>query len=125
MPPADLLIPFFVASAIFACVPGPSMFYTAAQTMASGRRAGWYSAIGFHLAGFGHIAAAAFGVSILLQMIPMLFIVMQAVGAAYLIWLGVKYLMGRAPLIQPGNSVPNLQATKTLRESIGAMRGIG
>jgi hypothetical protein len=70
MPPADLLIPFFVASAIFACVPGPSMFYTAAQTMASGRRAGWYSAIGFHLAGFGHIAAAAFGVSILLQMIP-------------------------------------------------------
>lgn len=94
------------------------MFYAAAQTMASGRRAGWYSAIGFHLAGFGHIAAAAFGVSILLQMIPTLFIIMQAVGAAYLIWLGVKYLMGRAPLIQAGNPVPDLQATKALKDSI-------
>jgi threonine/homoserine/homoserine lactone efflux protein len=57
--------------------------------MASGRLAGWYAAIGFHLAGFGHIAAATFGVTILLQMIPALFVIMKAVGAAYLIWLGV------------------------------------
>lgn len=118
MPPADLLIPFFVASAIFACVPGPGMFYAAAQTMASGRRAGWYSAVGFHLAGFGHIATAAFGISILLQMIPTLFVVMKAVGAAYLIWLGVKYLMGRTPLIQSSNPVPNLHAAKALKDSI-------
>lgn len=118
MPPADLLIPFFVASAIFACVPGPGMFYAAAQTMASGRRAGWYSAIGFHLAGFGHIAATAFGVSVLFKMIPTLFIIMKAVGAAYLIWLGVNYLTGRAPLIQPGNPLSNLQAAKALKDSI-------
>ena len=72
---------FFVASAIFACVPGPGMFYAAAQTMASGRRSGWYAAVGFHLAGLGHIAAAAFGVSILLQTIPTLVIVMKVVGA--------------------------------------------
>ncbi len=118
MPPAELLIPFFVASAIFACVPGPGMFYTAAQTMALGRRAGWYSAIGFHLAGFGHIAAAAFGVSILIQMIPTLFIVMKVVGAAYLIWLGIKYLMGRTPLIQSGNPHPNPKVAKALKDSI-------
>lgn len=93
------------------------MFYAAAQTMASGRRSGWYAAVGFHLAGLGHIAAAAFGVSILLQMVPTLFIVMKAVGAGYLIWLGIKYLMRRTPL-HPHHSVPNPQATKALKDSI-------
>lgn len=117
VPPAELLVPFFVASAIFACVPGPGMFYAAAQTMASGRRSGWCAAVGFHLAGLGHIAAAAFGVSILLQMIPTLFIVMKVVGAGYLIWLGIKYLMRRTPL-HSHDSVPNLQATKALKDSI-------
>ena len=80
MPSADLLIPFFLASAVFACVPGPGMFYAAAQTLASGRKAGWWSALGFHIAGFGHVAAAAFGVSALLAVVPALFTVMKLVG---------------------------------------------
>jgi threonine/homoserine/homoserine lactone efflux protein len=94
------------------------MLYTAAQTMALGRRAGWYSAIGFHLAGFGHIVAAAFGVSILLQMIPTLLIVMKIVGAAYLIWLGINYLTGRTPLIQSGNPYSSPKVAKALKDSI-------
>jgi threonine/homoserine/homoserine lactone efflux protein len=85
--------------------------------MASGRRSGWYAAVGFHLAGLGHIAAAAFGVSILLQMIPTLFVVMKMVGAGYLIWLGTKYLMRRTPL-HPHNAVRNLQAREALKDSI-------
>ncbi|HUG62679.1 MAG TPA: LysE family translocator [Methylomirabilota bacterium] len=120
MPSSDLLIPFFVATAIFACVPGPGMFYAAAQTMALGRRAGWYSAAGFHIAGFAHIAAAALGVSVLLQVTPGLFAVMKLAGAAYLIWLGVRYLVGRAPLIAPGGVGPGRAAGKALRDSIVA-----
>lgn len=118
MPPADLLIPFFIASAIFACVPGPGMFYAAAQTLALGRRAGWYSALGFHLAGFGHIAAAAFGVSVLLQIVPGLFTAMKLVGAAYLIWLGIKYLRNPAPVVATIGSAANLTAGRALRDSI-------
>ena len=117
MPPADLLLPFFIASAIFACVPGPGMLYAAAQTMASGRRSGWYAALGFHLAGLGHIAAAAFGVSILLQVIPTLFALMKLVGAGYLIWLGIRYLLRPAPLHAPGPA-PDLRAAKALKDSI-------
>ncbi len=80
------------------------MLYALAQTTASGRRAGWYATIGFHLAGFGHIAAAAFGITILLQMLPALFVIVKALGAFYLIWLGVRYLTGQAPLAGPDNS---------------------
>lgn len=118
MPSADFLIPFFVASAIFACVPGPGMFYAAAQTLASGRRSGWYAAVGFHLAGLGHIAAAALGVSMLLQVTPALFMVMKTAGAAYLIWLGISYLMRQTSPIHPQNAVPTLRARKALKDSI-------
>lgn len=95
MPPPDLLIPFFLASALFACVPGSSMIYAATRTIAGGRRAGWWSALGFHLAGTCHVAAAAFGVSALLTAVPALFVAMKLAGAAYLVWLGIGML--RAP----------------------------
>lgn len=118
MPSADLLIPFFLASAVFACVPGPGMFYAAAQTLASGRKAGWWSALGFHIAGLGHVAAAAFGVSTLLAVVPALFTVMKLVGAAYLIWLGIKYLRGARLLVSAPRKPPAPTARKALRDSV-------
>jgi threonine/homoserine/homoserine lactone efflux protein len=118
MPSADLLIPFFLASAVFACVPGPGMFYAAAQTLASGRKAGWWSALGFHIAGLGQVAAAAFGVSTLLAVVPTLFTVMKLVGAAYLIWLGIKYLRGGRSLISAPRKPPAPTARKALRDSV-------
>jgi threonine/homoserine/homoserine lactone efflux protein len=118
VPSADLLIPFFLASAVFACVPGPGMFYAAAQTLASGRKAGWWSALGFHIAGLGHVAAAAFGVSALLAVVPTLFTVMKLVGAAYLIWLGIKSLRGARSLVSAPRKPPAPTARKALRDSV-------
>lgn len=116
MPSIELLIPFLVTSAIFACVPGPGMLYAAGQTMALGRRAGWYSALGFHLAGSGHIAATALGITVLLQQLPELFVAMKMIGALYLIWLGVRYLRARTPLTLAG-AVPRPPG-KALRDSV-------
>ncbi len=118
MPSAEILIPFFLASAVFACVPGPGMLYAAAQTLALGRRAGWWSGAGFHLAGLGHIGAAAFGVSALLAVVPQLFTAMKLVGAAYLIWLGLKYLRGAKPLASPSRATAAPTARKALRDSL-------
>ncbi|MEX0923583.1 MAG: LysE family translocator [Rhodovibrionaceae bacterium] len=98
MPSTELLLPFFVATAIFACVPGPGMFYAAAQTIARGRRAGWHSALGLHLAGYAHVAAAACGLAVLLEAVPVLYAAVKLLGAAYLIWLGVKLFTSRAEL---------------------------
>ena len=118
MPPADLLIPFFVASALLAFIPGPGMVYAAAQTIASGRRSGWYAAAGFHLVGLGHITAAAFGVSMILQVTPMLFLVMKMAGATYLIWVGISYLMRRSSPIPTQKTVSTPGAGKALKDSI-------
>jgi threonine/homoserine/homoserine lactone efflux protein len=90
------------------------MFYAAAQTLASGRRAGWWSALGFHIAGLGHVIAAAFGVSTLLAVVPTLFTVMKLVGAAYLIWLGIKYLIAARLL----GSAPRKPPARTVRKAL-------
>lgn len=117
MPGPELLVPFFIASAVFACVPGPGMLYAAAQTMALGRRAGWLSALGFHLAGFVHIAAAAFGLAVLLAAIPPLFTAVKLAGAAYLIWLGVKHL--RSPAAVEPRPVSAAKApARALRDAV-------
>lgn len=36
MPSAELLIALFLATAVFACLLGPAMLYTAARTVAGG-----------------------------------------------------------------------------------------
>lgn len=118
MPPFELLLPFFVASAVFACVPGPGMFYAAAQTMAHGRRAGWLSAVGFHLGGFVHIMAAALGVAILLETVPALYVIVKLLGAMYLVWLGVGYFTGSSKSNAAGFAARHKSDCRALLDSI-------
>lgn len=94
------------------------MLYAAAQTLSLGRRAGWWSALGFHIAGLGHVAAAALGISALLALTPTLFTAMKLFGAAYLIWMGIRYLKSPdLPLVGTGK-VTQPSVRKALRDSV-------
>jgi len=90
VPSFEVLLPFFVAIAIFAYIPGPAMIYATAQTIAWGNSAGLMAALGIHLGGYFHVFAAAAGLAILFQLVPALYTAFKFVGAAYLIWLGIK-----------------------------------
>lgn len=92
MPPVELLIAFFIATSIFAYMPGPSTLYTAAQTIARGKKAGWFAAIGIHVGGYVHVLAAALGLAVLFETIPVLYVILKFGGAAYLIWMGFKMI---------------------------------
>jgi threonine/homoserine/homoserine lactone efflux protein len=118
VPSSELLLPFFIASAAFACVPGPGMFYAAAQTIAHGRRAGWLSAIGFHLGGFVHITAAAFGMAVLLKTVPALYVIVKLLGAIYLVWLGISYFIGSNETSSAASAAGRKSSRKALRDSI-------
>ncbi len=98
MPNFEVLIAFFIATTVFAYMPGPAMLYAAAQTMALGRRAGWFAALGIHVGGYAHVAAAALGLAVLFEAVPTLYIALKIVGAAYLIWLGCKLFIGKSSL---------------------------
>jgi threonine/homoserine/homoserine lactone efflux protein len=90
MPGLDLLIPFAIATALFAYFPGPALLYTAAQTIARGRQAGFMAALGIHLGCYLHVIAAALGLSAVLHYVPTLYLALKLAGAAYLIWLGIS-----------------------------------
>jgi len=115
MPPIDLLIPFLIATSIFAFTPGPGMFYMAIQTMAHGVKAGWLSSLAFHLASHLHILLAAIGLTILLKTAPFLLLMLKLAGASYLIWMGVRMLLNKSKKLHvpPSNtSKPSSQAFK-------------
>src|SRR6185437_15440234 len=63
MPSTDHLLAFLLATLIFAAIPGPGILYTAAQTLARGRAGGLMAALGIHLGGYLHVAAAALGLA--------------------------------------------------------------
>ncbi len=96
MPPIELLLPFFMSTLVFALMPGPAILYTAAQTLAHGRRGGFHAAMGIHLGGFVHVAAAAAGLSALLAHVPEVFFVLRIAGALYLIWIGLGFILKRS-----------------------------
>ena len=94
MPSIDLLIAFAVATAIFAYMPGPAMLYTAAQTLARGRRGGLMAALGIHIGCYVHVLAAVFGLAALMKLVPEIYMGLKLVGALYLVWLGIAMIRG-------------------------------
>ncbi|OHV78069.1 LysE family translocator [Ensifer sp. LCM 4579] len=96
MSSTGLLISFFITTAVFAYIPGPAMLYAAAQTMARGRWSGLMAALGIHVGGYVHVAAAAAGLSVLFHAVPTLYLAVKLAGAAYLIWLGLRLFRARA-----------------------------
>lgn len=89
MPDWETLVPFFAAVAVFAVLPGPAILFTAAQTMAHGKKGGYLAAIGIHLGGAVHVVAAAAGLSAIFTHVPLAFAAVKTIGAIYLIWLGI------------------------------------
>lgn len=91
----ELFATFLITTAIFAYIPGPSMLYAAAQTMARGRWSGMMAALGIHLGCYVHVIAAAAGLSILFHAVPALYLAVKLIGAAYLVWLGVSLMRAK------------------------------
>lgn len=90
MPSTDILLAFFVTSAVFAFIPGPAMLYVAARTLAADRRAGLMATLGIHVGCYGHVVAAAAGLSVLFHLVPPLYLAVKLAGAAYLVYLGIR-----------------------------------
>jgi threonine/homoserine/homoserine lactone efflux protein len=104
MPPFETLLAFFAATALFAYMPGPALLYTAAQTIARGRRAGFLAALGIHMGCYVHVFAAALGLSAIFSIVPSLYFALKLIGGAYLIFLGVQMIRARAE----SGAIPNL-----------------
>ena len=95
--------------------PGPSLAVIMQHTLRGGRRAGHIAAIS-HGLGIGLYALLCIsGIAVLITTTPILFTTLQWLGAAYLIWLGVKGLLA--------TSVVNASPQQTSSNSSAARSG--
>ncbi len=86
-------IAFLFTATVLAITPGPGIAYVAAQTVAGGRAQGLASCIGTGIGGMFHVLAAAAGLSLFIAQSALTFTLMKYIGAAYLVYLGVRILM--------------------------------
>jgi threonine/homoserine/homoserine lactone efflux protein len=95
MPELHTIAVFSLAALGLLVIPGPAVFYIVTRSIDQGRTAGLVSVLGIHCGSFVHIAAAALGISALVASSAIAFNVVKYVGAAYLIFLGVKRLLDK------------------------------
>lgn len=75
--------------------PGPSLAVVLQQTLRGGRRTGLVTAV-THGLGIGLYAMLCIsGIAVMITATPVLFTALQWLGAAYLLWLGIKGLRAR------------------------------
>jgi threonine/homoserine/homoserine lactone efflux protein len=111
------LVAFLIAAVVLAITPGPGIAYVVARTVAGGRSEGLASCIGTGIGGLLHVLAAALGLSLLVAESAMAFGMLKYLGAAYLVYLGVRMLRRKdATFVLPGVAAQG--AARALREGI-------
>lgn len=92
MPETSQMVLFVLAASLLIAVPGPAVFYIVARSVSEGRWVGLASVLGVALGAMGHVSAAVLGVSAVVMASAHGFTALKLVGAAYLIYLGIRAL---------------------------------
>jgi threonine/homoserine/homoserine lactone efflux protein len=90
------LIAYLTASIAIILAPGPAQALVLTHSIGEGRRSGVMTAIGLNIGTLFHAVAAALGLSAILATSAVAFAIVKYLGAAYLIYLGVKALREQA-----------------------------
>ncbi|WIM14349.1 LysE family translocator [Enhydrobacter sp.] len=118
--PAQLAL-YFAAAFVLAVMPGPGIFYVAARTLAGGRAEGVASSFGTGLGGLVHVLAGSLGVSAIVLASAQLFTALKLVGAAYLVWLGLRtFQSARRDALAgfDGLTAPSVGPRRAFREGV-------
>ena len=105
---------FVLAVFLLNVTPGPDTAYIVGRSVAQGRGAGLMSALGISAGCCVHALACAFGLTALLAASAAAFTVIKLVGAAYLIYLGVRMIIAKQAAGPSGTAAT--PAEKPLRQ---------
>jgi len=89
-----------LAALILLLTPGPAVLYIIARSLDQGRLAGFISVLSIETGNFVHVLAATLGLSVLLASSPLAFSIIKYLGAAYLVYLGIRRLLVKESAIQ-------------------------
>ncbi|WP_280221619.1 LysE family translocator [Nocardia neocaledoniensis] len=95
---ADRLLAFAAMSFLLIVVPGPSVLFVISRALSQGRRAALTTVVGNTVGAYVLVVAVAFGVGAVVERSVLAFTILKLVGAAYLVYLGVKAWRERGSL---------------------------
>jgi len=84
-----------LAALILLLTPGPAVLYIIARSIDQGRLAGFVSVLSIESGNSVHVLAATLGLSAILMSSALAFSIVKYLGAAYLIYLGIRRLLSR------------------------------
>jgi threonine/homoserine/homoserine lactone efflux protein len=111
---------FVAAGILLNLTPGQDTLFIIGRSLTGGVRAGIAAAFGIAIGSLGHTLAAALGLSVILASSAAAFTLVKLLGAAYLIYLGVRLLFARPA--RHGSAAPTAAAGADPRS--GLLQGI-
>jgi len=84
---------FLTAALLLTLAPGPDTMFVLGASLGSGARGGLLASAGIMTGLLVHLALAVAGVSALIAASPLAFDVLRWAGAAYIVWIGVPWLV--------------------------------
>ncbi|WP_158843291.1 LysE family translocator [Saccharothrix deserti] len=94
----DRLLAFAAMSFLLIVIPGPSVLFVVGRALAQGKRAALITVLGNTLGAYAAVVAVAVGVGAIVERSAIVFTTLKLVGAAYLVYLGVKAVRQRGAL---------------------------
>lgn len=107
-----------VASAALVLTPGQDNIYIVTRGISQGRWAALVSAWGVCSGLLFHVAVAALGLSAILAQSAVAFTVVKYVGAAYLLYLGVRTILSREDFVPEADGGPGATTRKIFFQGV-------
>lgn len=101
----------------FVFVPGPATLLTVARAATSGTKVGIATGAGITVGDFIHTMLAVVGISAIIATSALLFSIVKYLGAAYLIYLGIKAILAKVSPDMGQGRVP-ITAARAFRQAI-------
>jgi threonine/homoserine/homoserine lactone efflux protein len=108
-------IAFCVLETVLCFTPGPAVLYVTTTALTRGTRAGLAGALGIVAGNTVDFGLSAFGVAAVILASSRLFTALTWIGAAYLVWVGLKMLLSRAGPSVAAERPPTRVPTALLR----------
>lgn len=101
----------------FVFIPGPATLLTVTRSASSGMRVGIATGVGIAAGDVVHTVMAIVGISAIIAASAMLFSIIKYIGAAYLVYLGIRAILEKAPagFIRRG---PAITASRAFHQAI-------
>ncbi len=108
---------FIISSILLNLTPGADTIYILGKGISKGKKAAIISALGISTGCMVHTVLAAFGLSVILSKSIIAFNIVKAVGAFYLIYLGIKSMKTKDFSLKEEDK-ENISSGKIFREGI-------